>query len=439
MVKSTTLSNGLRVVIEQMDSVRSVSIGVWINAGSEYENADNSGISHFLEHMLFKGTENRDAQQIAAEMDSIGGNLNAFTAKECTCFYAKVLDEDLETAVDMLSDLLLHSKFDPEQLEREKGVVCDEIFMTEDSPEDLVFEVSSSKFFEGTTLERPILGTADSVNSFEQKDLFDYMKQHYSAENMVIACAGSFNEDELFGLLEKYFAIEQRGEYHEAMEHIHSDGFRCEFIQKDIEQVHICLTFPGFSLGTKDYYALTVLSNALGGSMSSRLFQTIRERYGLAYSVYTYPISYRSVGSFSVYAGCGEKQAGEVLRLMLQELDSVIENGLKEDEFLRCKQQLKGSFLLGMESTSSHMNAIGKSLLLQNKEYSQETTISGIECVTIEDVEKIIPELFSSARFAAAIVGRVEHLGEDMQQELERWWEKHGQAGEHLRDAEVAG
>lgn len=439
MVKTTTLSNGLRVVMEQMEAVRSVSIGVWINAGSEYEDKSNSGISHFLEHMLFKGTEHRDAKQVAAEMDSIGGTLNAFTAKECTCFYAKVLDEDLPLAVDMLSDLLLHSKMDKEQIEREKGVVCDEIYMTEDNPEDLVFEVCSSKFFEGTTLERPILGTIDSVNAFKREDFIEYMKQHYSAENMVVACAGSFKEEELLKLLEKYFSIEQRGEYHEAVEHIHSDGFRYQFIEKDIEQVHICLTFPGFSLGTKEYYALTVLSNVLGGSMSSRMFQTIREEYGLAYSVYTYPISYRSVGSFAVYAGCGEKQGLEVLKLMLKELDSVIADGISEEEFTRCKQQLKGSFLLGMESTSSHMNAIGKCLLLQNKEYSQETTLSGIECVTIEDVKNIIPTLFSSARFAAAVVGRVTNQEQAMQQELENWWEKHGQAGEDICVAKAAG
>ncbi|MDD3401568.1 MAG: pitrilysin family protein [Eubacteriales bacterium] len=438
MVETIILSNGTRVVMEKMDNVRSVSVGVWVNAGSEYEDEKTSGISHFLEHMLFKGTTTRDAKMIAAQMDAVGGNMNAFTAKECTCFYAKVLDEDIELAVDMLSDIMLRSTFEPEQIEREKGVICDEIYMTEDNPEDVAFDTALSKFFEGTTLERPILGTIDTVSSFCRQDFFDYMKLHYSAENMVIACAGSFDRDKLVELLEKYFSIEQRGEYHEAMEHIHSDGFRCKFVKKDIEQVHICLTFPGFSLGTKEYYALAVLSNALGGSMSSRLFQTIREEYGLAYSVYTYPTSYRSVGALSVYAGCGEKQASEVLKLMLKELDSIIDSGLDEEEFLRCKQQLKGSFILGMESTSAHMNAIGKSLLLQNKEYSQEATISGIECVTIEDVEKIIPMLFSSARFAAAIVGRVDNQCEDMQKELEKWWEKHGQAGEHLCDAEVA-
>ncbi|MDO4564896.1 MAG: pitrilysin family protein [Clostridia bacterium] len=426
MVKIKTLDNGLRVVTERMEGLRSVSIGIWVNAGSEYENEKTSGISHFLEHMLFKGTENRDARQIAAEMDSIGGTLNAFTAKECTCYYAKVLDEHLPLAVDMLTDLVLHSTLDKKLIEREKGVICDEIYMTLDNPEDLVFETATSKFFGGTTLERPILGTVETVSAFKQKDLRAYMKRYYAPENMVVACAGSFDEDELFELLNKSFAIEPSGECYEVVEHIPNDGFRYEFVHKDIEQVHFCLTFPGFSLGTREYYALTVLSNALGGSMSSRLFQTIREDHGLAYSVYTYPISYRNVGAFSVYAGCGEKQAKKVLKLMLTELDKLIQDGLKQEEFERCKQQLRGSFILGMESSSSHMNAIGKSLLLQNKEYSEEATLSGIECVTIEEVEKLIPQLFASKRFAAAIVGRVESQSEDMQKELEKWWAKRG-------------
>ncbi|MDO4543031.1 MAG: pitrilysin family protein [Clostridia bacterium] len=438
MVKTITMENGLRVVMERMEGVRSVSVGIWVNAGSEYENEKTSGISHFVEHMLFKGTERRTAAEIAAEMDSIGGTLNAFTAKECTCYYARVIDEDLAVAIDMLSDLVLNSKLDKEMIEKEKGVICDEIYMTEDNPEDLVFETASSKFFGGTTLERPILGTVDTVTSFKKKDFEAYMKRYYTPENMVVACAGNFEEEKLMELLNEHFAAEPSGECYEVIEHIPTEGFRYSFVKKDIEQAHICLTFPGYSLGTKEYYALTVLSNALGGSMSSRLFQTIREEHGLAYSVYSYPISYRNVGSFSVYAGCGEKQAVKVLKLMLKELDLLIEKGLTSEEFERCKQQLKGSFILGMESTNAHMNAIGKSLLLQNKEYSQETTISGIECVTIEDTKRLTKELFSSKRFAAAIVGRVEDKSEQMQRELEEWWEKHGQAGTDIQDAEDA-
>ena len=436
MILQRKLENGTRVIMEPVEGIRSVSLGFWVNAGSIYENEKNNGISHFIEHMLFKGTARRSAKQIAAEIDSVGGGINAFTAKECTCYYIKVLDEHLSTAVDMLSDIVLFSNLNEEEMEREKGVVCEEIFMTEDSPEDLVFEASSSLFYKGTSLERPILGSSETVRAFTAQELRDYMSRHYTADNIVIACAGSFDPEELMRLLSEHFASCKGSEKLAPIEHEQQNGFREAYVQKDIEQVHTCLGFPAFALETDEYYALAILSNILGGSMSSRLFQTIREERGLAYSVYTYPLAYCRVGSLCAYAGSGESQAVETLRLMLEVLEDVVQNGVDEEEFTRCKEQLKGSYLLGLETSGSKMNALGKSLLLQNQEYSTEKTLARIESVTIHDIMRIIPTVLAGDTFTCAAVGRVEKHRETMHEMLESWWKCNGQTGADIRPAE---
>jgi len=268
MPKQKQLKNGIRVVYEQIPAIRSVSIGIWVGAGSLHEYAEINGITHFIEHMLFKGTTSRSAKQIAVEMDSIGGSINAFTAKECTCYYAKVLDEHLRIAVDLLCDILLHSELVSEEMEREKGVVCEEIYMTEDSPEDLVFEVGAALFFADTTLERPILGTEETVQRLRREDLQSYMRTHYTNDNMVVACVGSFDPAELLNLLETRLAAASELALRNPQPYAIKPGFRTAFAQKDIEQIHTCISFPAFALETDEYYALCVLSNILGGSMS---------------------------------------------------------------------------------------------------------------------------------------------------------------------------
>lgn len=438
MPEQKQLKNGIRVVYEQIPSIRSVSIGIWVGAGSLHEYAEINGITHFIEHMLFKGTTNRTAKQIAVEMDSIGGSINAFTAKECTCYYAKVLDEHLDTAVDMLCDIVLHSELIPEEMEREKGVVCEEIYMTEDSPEDLVFEMGAALFFADTTLERPILGTEETVKRLRREDLQSYMATHYTSDNMVVACTGSFEPEQLLTLLERKFTAPNAVALKNPQPYAIKPGFRTAFSQKDIEQVHTCISFPAFPLETDEYYALCVLSNMLGGSMSSRLFQKIREEKGLAYSVYTYPMAYCGVGALCVYAGSGERQAREVLRLMLEEFADIIHNGINEEEFIRCKEQLKGSYLLGLESAGSKMNAIGKTMLLQNRLYSQEKTLSRIESVQIHDIIRIIPQVFGAKTMTCAAVGRVGELQKPMEKMLTDWWEAYGQTGSDISNAVCA-
>jgi predicted Zn-dependent peptidase len=426
MIETTVLKNGIRVMTEHMASVRSVAIGVWVNAGSVFESDAEAGVSHFIEHMLFKGTETRSASDIAAEMDAIGANLNAFTAKECTCFHVKALDEDLEKAVDMLSDIVLKSTFDPEQMAREKGVVLEEIAMTEDSPEDIVFDRASEQLFAGTPIESEILGTEETVNRLSREDLLRYMQKHYTAENIVIAVAGSFERENLIALLERYFADVPHSERHRTPPVSMRPGFRTALVKKDVEQINLCLALPGAALGTDAYYAQAVLSNALGGSMSSRLFQRIREERGLAYSVYSYPMAYRGAGSLCFYAGCTEGQAKEVLSLMLAEIEDVKRNGISEEEFLRARQQLKGSYVLGMESTMAHMSALGKNALLLEKEYDLETTLKRIECVTIEAVQAAADRLFTPEAAAFCAVGRLDGVGKALETTAEHWWKNNG-------------
>ena len=424
MVQQVRLNNGIRVIMEPMDNLRSVSIGVWVNAGSVYETSTDAGISHFIEHMAFKGTARRSSADIAAEMDAVGGNLNAFTAKECTCFYAKILDENLPLAVDMLSDIVLHPALDEHEMEKEKRVVIEEILMSEDFPEDKAFETAGSFYYAGTVLSSAILGTAETVNAYTREQILSYMKRRYVTGNLVISCAGNFAPDTLISLLEDAFQDCPRGGGDIAGEKEPKKGKKWVFVQKETEQVNACLMLPGYRMDTEDSLALSVLSNALGGSMSSRLFQKIREERGLAYSVYTSPISYRDTGAICLYFGCGEKQAVNTLTTALEELDRLKKESLTVAEFERSRAQLKGSFLLGMESSGAHMNAIGKRLLLENKEFTIEDTLAAIECVTINKINSILNHVLAPDRAVCAMVGRINGVQKEMKAVLDRWLER---------------
>lgn len=420
MVKIRNLSNGIRIVTEPMEHLRSVALGVWIHTGTVREAENEAGASHFIEHMLFKGTNTRSAEQIASQMDAVGGNLNAFTSKECTCFYAKVLDENLPLAMEMLADIVRNSVLADQEIEKEKGVVIDEIMMTEDTPEDLVAELSNMLYYADEPFARPILGTKESVRSFSRALLTDYMRRHYVPNQIVIACAGSFDEDRLMQLAQAAFG-DMQGSAPSIVPGANAlGGARETFRVKDMEQVHMTAIYPGFARDTEDQYALAILSNIIGGSMSSRLFQIIREQRGLAYSVYTYPVAYAEGGTFSVYAGTGAGQCCEVLKLMLAELENIRANGVLEEEFIRCKQQLKCSYVLGMESSGAHMNAIGKVALLQNREYNMDDTLNRIECVTIGHINRILPTVLNADNRCFAAVGNVRAHEREMCRMLER-------------------
>lgn len=412
MVFTDKLNNGMKVVFEHMPSYRSVSMGVWIGAGSIYERSGEGGMSHFIEHMLFKGTENRSASDIAEEMDAVGGNLNAFTAKECTCFYGRVLDKNASVLAEILADLLCNSRLNEEDIEREKGVVCEEIFMVEDSPEDIVNEIACGEYFKGDPLAERILGSVEGVRRFSRDGLSAYMNRLYCPNNMVVSVAGNFERDDVMNTLNRYFV--NKGLAKKTDTEIsygkHEHGIRIRFAEKDTEQTHICLDLKGFASDSAESYALLVLNNALGGSMSSRLFQRIREEKGLAYSVYSYPTSYKASGYFTLYAGTSLENAEIVTKLMTDELKLIRREGITIDELKRSKEQLVSSFLLGQESTSARASAIGRAELVRGFHLSENEIISRINAVDLSAIQAILPAVCDLGDMSVAVVGRCDSI-----------------------------
>ncbi|WP_438432497.1 M16 family metallopeptidase [Gorillibacterium sp. sgz500922] len=396
------LSNGLRVVLEPIPTLRSVSFGIWVKAGSRNESPEQNGITHFIEHMLFKGTDRHTAKDIADIFDGIGGNVNAFTTKEYTCYYAKVLDEHLPIAVDVLSDMFFHSRFEQEELNKERGVILEEISMYEDTPDDLVHDLIAKAAYDHHPLGYTILGTEANLKRFTPDTLRDYMKERYRVEDIVIAVAGHYPESILELLEEKFGSYRNTGPEAATEPPIFQSGL--EFFRKKTEQNHICLSLPGCGLNDDRLYSMILLNNALGGGMSSRLFQEIREKRGLAYSVYSYHSAHADSGMFTIYAGTAPKQTDEVLKLTFEILNEVIEQGLSPEELRRGKEQMKGSLILGLESSSSRMNRIGKNELMLGKHPSIDELLNRIEAVTLENVRELTRDLFSQP-FAAAMVG----------------------------------
>lgn len=401
-MKKVKLSNGLRVMMEAIPTCRSVSIGIWVKTGSRYENEQNNGISHFIEHMMFKGTERFDAKAIAEEFDAIGGNVNAFTSKEYTCYYAKVLDEHLPIAVDVLSDMFFRSKLDPEELAKEKNVILEEIAMYEDTPDDLVHDLMAKAVYQDHPLAYPILGTKELLESMGSEDLRRYMKDHYTVENTVISVAGNIDEH-VVELLEKHFADFNETGPSSTVETpvFHSNLL---FHKKKTEQNHIALSFPGCKVDDPRQYAMVLLNNTIGGGMSSRLFQEIREKRGLAYSVYSYHSSLADSGLFTIYAGTAPKQTKEVLELTQELLHDLAVNGISELELRKGKEQLKGSLILSLEGTGSRMNRLGKNELMLGKHYTLDEMIEKIENVTMKDIDSVLDLIFSEP-YALAMVG----------------------------------
>ncbi len=398
-----TLPNGLRVVGEPLSHLRSCSVGVWIKAGSMNESAGENGLSHFIEHMVFKGTENRTARQIAEQMDAVGGQLNAFTGKDTTCYYAKVIDEYLPLAVDMLSDLVLRPLFSADDLRKESGVIVEEIAMVEDSPEDLVSEALAEAQFAGS-LKRPVLGTEDLIKGYTTDDLRGYWQRHYQPENIVIAIAGRYDWNAFLKLVQTRFDRfpERNGApANEEQSFLNGRVFR----EKDTEQVQLCIGYRGYALGTDELYALSMFSNALGGGMSSRLFQRIREELGLAYSIFSYPSSYPALGAFTVYAGTSPKKAATVIREMQEQMQTALEAGFSDEEFESAKAQLKGGFLLGLESSSGRMQSIGRSMLHLNRLRTTDEVLSKIEAVTKKALHDAAEHVLNSP-LSAAVVGK---------------------------------
>jgi predicted Zn-dependent peptidase len=394
--------------MEKIPSVRSVSLGIWIGTGSKYEAEQNNGISHFIEHMLFKGTKNRTAREIAEAFDSIGGHLNAFTSKEYTCYYGKVLDQHLPIAFEVLADMFFNSVFDPKELEKEKNVVLEELKMCEDAPDDIVHDLLSKASHTNHPLGYAILGREEVLHRLTPEDLRQYIHMHYSPKNTVIAVAGSFDESEMIRQTEQYFS-----QYNSEMGEpaVFEPTFTYDHLLrvKDTEQAHFCLGFKGLEVGNPQIYPLILLNNILGGSMSSRLFQEIREERGLAYSVFSYHSSFQELGSLNLYAGTAPHQIEEVYELCTQILNSLSKTGISSKELNNGKEQLKGNLMLGLESTNSRMSRIGKNELLLKRHFTLDEVISRIDAIKMEDVNRLAQEMFNQ-KHSFAMVSPLEKI-----------------------------
>ena len=337
-----TLSNGVRVAMENLPYLRSISVGIWVGAGCFAENEKNNGISHFIEHMLFKGTEKRNAMEIANCIDSLGGQLNAFTAKECTCYYVNILSEHYGMAIDLLCDMILNSRLDEKDIEREKGVVCEEIAMVEDTPDDLAHENLAKAFYGNHTLGKTILGTQETVRNITSSDMRAYMKETYSPENIVVSVAGCFDKNAVINMLEDKLGskLKGQGKPQEAPILSKPQG-DIILVNKDIEQVNLCLALPGVSQTSEDYFAQSMIANIFGGGMSSRLFQRVREQNGMTYAIYAYLSATVNSGMLSIYAGMNPNQAKKVFELIKDEADKLLKDGITKKEFVEAKEQLK--------------------------------------------------------------------------------------------------
>jgi len=399
------LDNGVRIVAEQINYVNSISIGIWVKAGSRNEDINNNGISHFIEHMLFKGTKNRTAKEIAGSIDKIGGQLNAFTAKECTCYYAKVLDSHFDIALDILTDMFFNSVFLENEIEKEKGVVLEEIGMYEDSPEDLVHDMLNQTIWSENPLGMPILGTENTLKSLKRQDIINYIKENYTTDRIVVSVVGNFDKEYVINQITKVFSNYNVSNSNKITSVKPTFSPKHTHKEKNTEQAHLCIGFNGLELGNKHMYSLLVLNNIFGGAMSSRLFQKIREEKGLAYSVFSYPSSYTDCGLLSIYAGMKPSQLDYVIELILEEIEGIKKDGITEEELHDSKEQIKGNYILGLESTSGRMNSIGKSELLLDKIYSPKEIIQLIDNVTMEDINYLIGLLFNNDKMGSAIIG----------------------------------
>lgn len=403
----TELSNGIRVVTETVPSVRSASIGVWFDVGSRYETASENGLSHFIEHMVFKGTRRRSARAIAASLESIGGSLNAFTSREQTCYTARVLDEHVEDAIDVLADISCHATFTQTNIDRERTVICEEIKESLDNPADLIHDLFSRTFWQAHPLGRPILGPADNIRTVSRATMLDYRRRHYRSGSVVIAASGSIRHRDLVQLAKKHFPFpDGRGEAPQAA--VLPVRSSRHVMQRDSSQTHLCLGYPGYSYGDQRRMIALVLNAYLGGGMSSVLFQKVREERGLAYSVYSFLDLYKDSGIFGAYVGTDREKLEQAVSIILREFSRLKKTRLPDSRLKTVKEQIKGQLTLGLESTSSRMNRIARLELMLGIYQPLSMTLKEIDKVTSADLVELARELFDERRLAVAVLGPVE-------------------------------
>jgi len=411
MYRLIKLDNGLRIVCEKISHVRSISVGLWIENGSRNENSTNNGISHFIEHMMFKGTKTRSSLQLMEAIEDVGGQINAFTGKEATCFYVKALDSYLELSMDILSDMLFNSNFSTDDIEKEKGVILEEINMSEDSPEDVLSDLHSTAIWGSDSISLPILGTFETINSFNRDMIMDYLSSYYIPENSVISIAGNFDASTIEELVYKYFGnwnppnkrITNYSTPILLKKHLHK--------MKNIEQLHLSLGIPGIQTGHDDLYTLLLLSNIFGGGASSILFQKIREEKGLCYSIYSYISAYNNTGVIAIYTSLNPKYAADVICFVKEEISEFINRRISPEKLKKAKEQLKGSYILGLENTSSRMFNNGKSVLFLNRINTPEDIIQKIDKIDQNVLNDVMDKTFLKGIQNSAFVGRNVDLG----------------------------
>ncbi|HEY2262139.1 MAG TPA: pitrilysin family protein [Streptosporangiaceae bacterium] len=408
-VRRTILPGGLRVVTESLPAVRSVALGIWVGVGSRDEDHSHAGATHYLEHLLFKGTSKRTALEISAEMDTAGGEMNAFTAKEYTCYYARVLDADLPLAVDVLSDMVTSSLIAPKDVDAERNVVLEEIAMNEDDPSDTVHEAFTAKLFGDTPLGRPILGTTDSINAITRDQIFEHYQARYTPEHLVVAAAGNLDHDTVVELVRQAFgaALERTAE--PAAPRLGGDqpgqpaGVGTTLVSRSIEQANLVLGCPALARTDQRRFALGVLNAAFGGGMSSRLFQEVREKRGLAYSVYSFAGQHADTGVWGIYVGCLPSKADEVLAICTEEISRLVEGGLTDAELTRGKGQVRGSIVLSLEDPSSRMSRLGKSELVYPRLEPVDEVLAAIDAVSHDDIRSIASEILTRPKTLAVV------------------------------------
>jgi predicted Zn-dependent peptidase len=409
-LRRTVLPNGLIVLTERMEHLRSVAMGVWIKSGSRYEAAEINGISHFVEHMLFKGTRSRSAQHIAREMDAIGGNLDAFTGKETICFSVKALSNHVPIALDVLSDLVLNPTFADTDIERERGVILEEIKIDEDNPDVLVHEIFTQNFWKDQPLGKPILGTTKTVSGLQQPTLFDYHSERFRAGNMVFSAAGNLDHDQFVASVGEKFETLAPSTAELTFQSAQVSAPIILRNKRSLEQVQICLGVPSPPITDENRYATLILNTVLGGGMSSRLFQTIREERGMAYSIYSDLSPYSDTGALCVYAGTSADKTLEMLDLVMAEFRALKETLLTEEELHRAKEQVKGNILLGLESSGSRMSNLARQEMYFKHFFSVEEVLERLDAVTADQVQTMAQKLFVSERIAVTLLGRLDGL-----------------------------
>ena len=399
------LDNGIPVVMEQMKSSRSFILGIWVKVGSRNEPTDKNGVSHFLEHMFFKGTKKRSAHDIAIDIDSLGGDLNAFTSRENTAFYVKILDEYIDRGVELLTDIFLHSTFDEAELEKEKGVIKEEIKLVEDTPDDYIHDLFSKTIYGESGLGQPVLGRRDTIKNFKRDDLMGHVRKYYGTADTVISCAGNFEPEKVLERLNHHLGSLRRGSEPETFLSS-SFGKKIDIYPKDLSEAHLCIGVQGIPYASEERYALSLLNTILGSSVSSRLFQEIREKKGYAYSIYSFLSSYKDAGFWAVYAGTGKKRAAVVAELIVREMKD-LSRTLTEVELRRAKDQLKGNLVLALESTSSKMQSNARQEIYYQRHFTQLEIMKEIEAVTLDHARELAGRLINGGPLSLTILGPV--------------------------------